>query len=80
MVYDKVRELLAAQLEIPEETIAPETRIMEDLHADSLDIVEIIMMLEEEYGLVVTDEEIISVQTVGEIAEKIEELLENVGQ
>ena len=55
-VYDKVRELLASQFEVDISKIDENTNIAEDLGADSLDFVEMIMMLEEEFGIVVTDE------------------------
>lgn len=80
MIFEKVRELLAEQLEINEEDITPETRIMEDLHADSLDIVELIMTLEGEYNLVITDEEAATCRTVGEVAEYIEKVLDRQGK
>jgi acyl carrier protein len=76
MVIDKVRELLASQLEMDVEKIEKDTDIVNDLGADSLDIVEMIMMLEEEFGIVITDESIYGYKTVGEIAAFIEAELE----
>jgi acyl carrier protein len=76
MVYDKVRELLASQFEIEMDKISRETDIAADLGADSLDLVEMIMMLEEEFGIVITDEAVYSYKTVGEITDFIESILE----
>lgn len=56
MVFEKLRALLARQLEISEDKITMDTHIVDDLGADSLDVVELIMSLEDEYGIVITDE------------------------
>ncbi len=72
MVVDKVKELLASQLDMDMDKISADTDIINDLGADSLDVVEMIMMLEEEFGLVITDESIYGYKTVGEIASFIE--------
>jgi acyl carrier protein len=79
MVLDKVRELLASQFEIDAGKITEETDIVGDLGADSLDLVEMIMMLEEEFGIVITDESIYGYKTVGEITTFIESLLDKNG-
>jgi len=76
MIYDKVRELLASQFEIDMEKINEDTDIAADLGADSLDLVEMIMMLEEEFGIVITDEAIYGYKTVGEITTFIESILD----
>ncbi len=76
MVYDKVRELLASQFEIEIDKISRETDIAGDLGADSLDLVEMIMMLEEEFGIVITDDAVYGYKTVGEITDFIESTLE----
>jgi acyl carrier protein len=79
MVYDKVRELLASQFEMDISKITEETDIVEDLGADSLDLVEMIMMLEEEFGIVITDESIYTYKTVGEVTAFIENMLDKNG-
>ena len=56
--------------------ITEDTEIINDLGADSLDVVEMIMMLEEEFGIVITDESIYSYKTVGEIASFIDKMVE----
>lgn len=79
MVYDKVRELLASQFDMDADKITMETDIVENLGADSLDLVELITMLEEEFGIVITDESIYGYKTVGEITSFIESMLDKNG-
>ena len=73
MVYETVRELLARQLEIDPALIGPNTDILEDLGADSLDIVDLVMSLEEEFDCEIPDEEIENIKTVGDIVKYIED-------
>lgn len=73
MVIDKVKELVAEQLGIDANTIKPESNIIEDLGADSLDVIEMLMTLEEEYGITIPDEKINQIKTIGQIVELIEE-------
>ena len=75
MVFNKIKEALATQFEVDLESVTRETDVVGDLGADSLDLVELIMMLEEEYGVSVTDESIYERRTVGEIADYIESLI-----
>ena len=75
MVYEKLRALLAEQLGISVDDITPETNIIDDLGADSLDIVELLSALEEEFDLLITDERVRELYTVREVAEFIESLL-----
>ena len=75
MVFDKIKEALSSQFEIDPATITRNTDIMNDLGADSLDLVELIMTLEEEYGISVTDESVYEHKTVGEISDFIESLI-----
>ncbi len=75
MVFDKVRTLLSEQLGVSEEEIDLNTDVVEDLGADSLDVVELIMALEEEYGLVITDEAVHDLKTVGDIVSFIEGMI-----
>ena len=72
MVFDKVRKALASQLECDESSITENTDIMGDLGADSLDIIELMMTLEEEFGIVITDESVHQYKTVGEVSKFIE--------
>jgi len=75
MVFEKIRDVLAEQLEIEPGTITRDTDLMNDLGADSLDLVELIMTLEEEYGINATDESVYEHKTVGQIADYIETLV-----
>ena len=72
MVFDKIKELLAQQLDIDEDSITTETKISEDLGADSLDVVELLMAIEEEFGVQIPDEEIENFKTVGDVVEYIQ--------
>lgn len=75
MFFNKVKELLASQLEIDAESINEDTDIINDLGADSLDVAELIMALEDEYGIVVTDESIHEFKTVGDVTAFIEKIV-----
>ena len=72
MIFDKVRKILAEQLNKDESKINAETKIVEDLGADSLDMVELLMMLEEDFGIVIPDEQAMSLKTVGDIVSLLE--------
>ena len=71
-MFEKIREVIADQLEIDKEQITETTRIIEDLEADSLDVAELIMTLEDEYDIVIDDESIYKIKTVGDIITLIE--------
>ncbi len=71
-MLNKVMELLAKQLRIDINTIDPETNIVEDLGADSLDIVEMLMAIEENFGITVSDEEAMTLKTIRDVADFIE--------
>jgi acyl carrier protein len=73
-MYDRVRRILSKQMEIDLERITLDTDIVEDLGADSLDVVELIMTIEKECGLVITDEGVSELRTVRDIAEFVENL------
>jgi len=75
MVIEKIKEILAEQLDVDADTITRETDLMSDLGADSLDLVELIMTLEEEYGVNATDESVYELKTVGEVVDYIESLV-----
>ncbi len=68
-MFEKIRTLLARQLEIDESEITMDTNIIEDLGADSLDVVELIMSMEEEYGIFITDEDAKDLFTVRQVVE-----------
>ena len=65
-VMDKVREHLAAELEVDAAEIGDATRFREDLDADSLDLYELVMELEDTYGIKVSEEEAAGIETVGQ--------------
>ncbi|MBQ8538841.1 MAG: acyl carrier protein [Ruminococcus sp.] len=72
MVLEKVKMILADQLEVEEDTITADTDIQDDLGADSLDIVDLIMSLEDEFEIEVPDEDIEKLRTVGALVSYIE--------
>lgn len=73
MVFEKVQKLLAEQLNIDDpSTITMESNVIADLHADSLDVVEMLMSLEDEFGISVPDEVANELVTVKAIVEFIE--------
>lgn len=70
-IFGKIRSLISEQLDIDEEKITSETTF-EDIEADSLDVVELVMALEEEFDLEIADEEVEKIKTVGDIVRYIE--------
>ncbi len=74
-MYDKVVEIIAHQLQIEEDTIDENTKIMEDLGADSLDVVEMLMAMEESFGIMIPDEDIEELVTISDIVEYIESVM-----
>ena len=68
-VLELIRRHLAAELEISPERIGEQTRFKEDLEADSLDLVELVMELEDTYGIRIPDEEAARILTVGQAAD-----------
>ncbi|MCQ1528034.1 acyl carrier protein [Lutispora saccharofermentans] len=71
MIFEKVQEKIAEQLSIDSEDIAMESSFIEDLGADSLDIVELLMALEEEFDIEIPDEEAEKLVTVGDVVDYI---------
>ena len=74
-MFETVRDYLAAQLEVDHATITPDTDIIDDLEADSLDLVELIMTLEDHYDIVLTDDKTAGVRTVGQVVKMLEGIL-----
>lgn len=72
MVFEKIKEMLSNQLDIEEEKITMESSIVDDLGADSLDVVDLIMSLEEEFDIEIPDEEIENIKQVGDLVRYIE--------
>lgn len=70
---DKVKELISKQLNRPIEEITDEKEVVKDLGADSLDVVEMLMSLEEEFSITVPEEDAVNIKTVGDIVKLIDE-------
>ncbi|MDO4608743.1 MAG: acyl carrier protein [Clostridia bacterium] len=73
MVFEKMKEILAEQLDADVESITLETDIADDLGADSLDVVEMLMTIETEFDIEIPDEEIENLKTVGNVVDYIQE-------
>ena len=74
-IEEKVKEILIAQLDVKPEQITPQARIVEDLGADSLDTIELVMAFEEEYGIEIPDEKAERLRTVGDVIKYLTEML-----
>jgi acyl carrier protein len=75
-VEDKVKEIIVEQLSVNEEQVTQEAKFIEDLGADSLDVVELVMAFEEQFGIEVPDEDAEKLQTVGDVNSYIKEALD----
>ena len=75
MISEKVVEMLASQLNLEKAKLVPNARLIEDLGADSLDMVEMLMLVEEEFGISIPDEDAMNLKTVEDIVKYIEEHL-----
>ncbi len=73
MIFEKVRRILAEQLELDEDQITMDTNILDDLDADSLDFVEMITSIEDEFDIAITDEKVGDFKTVRQVVEYLEE-------
>ena len=74
MIFEKVRDALAKQFEIDPEKITPDTNLVDDLGADSLDVVELMMNIEDEFGISISDDDAANLYTVSRIVEFLERL------
>lgn len=72
MVLEKVKAILAEQFDIDEDTLTADTDLQEDLGADSLDVVDLLMSIEDEFEVEIPDEEIENIRTLGELVSYIE--------
>ncbi len=70
---EKVKELIVQQLGVSESEVVPEAKFVDDLGADSLDLVELVMALEDEYGIEIPDEDAEKILTVGDAMKYIQE-------
>lgn len=73
MVFEKMKKILAEQLDADIDSITMETDIADDLGADSLDVVEMLMSIEDEFEIEIPDEQIENLKTVGQVVEYIQE-------
>ena len=73
MIFDRVKAILCEQLDVEDEKVTMDSNIADDLGADSLDVVDLVISLEDEFGLEVPDELIKDVKTVGDLVNYIEE-------
>src|SRR5437868_1313165 len=71
--YDRLKKLVVEQLGVEEDEVKPEASFVDDLNADSLDLVELIMSLEEEFGTEISDEDAEKIRTVQDAADYIDE-------
>ena len=73
MVFEKVRDILVDQLDVEEEKVTMEASVTEDLGADSLDFVDLVMSLEEKFDVEIPDDQVENIKTVGDIVKYIED-------
>ena len=76
MVFDKIRDILAVQLDIEPSEMTMETKIVEDLGADSLDVVEMLMAAYDEFGVEVPDDKIEGLKTIGDVVDYIQSAID----
>ena len=72
MVFEKIRKILCEQLDLEEDDVTLESNIAEDLGGDSMDVVDLIMSIEDEFGIEVPDDQVENIKTVGDIVDYIE--------
>ena len=73
-MLEKIQEMLAEALNLPLEKVTADAKIVDDLGADSLDVVELLSRLEDEYGIMIPDDEVENLVTVQDVANEIEKL------
>ena len=72
MIFENVKKMIAKQLKADEATITMDTRLGEDLKADSANVMVMIMDLEDNYGIIVEDDQLMNLKTVGDVVKYIE--------
>ena len=73
-MLEEIQEMLAEELNLPVSKVAADAKIVEDLGADSLDVVELLSRLEDEFGITIPDEDVENLVTVGDVAAELEKL------
>lgn len=76
MVFDKIKDIIVEQLDVEEDAVTMEASITEDLGADSLDVVDLVMSIEESFDVEIPDEEVENIKTIGDIVKYIENKVE----
>lgn len=76
MVFDKIKDIIVEQLDVEEDAVTMEVSITDDLGADSLDVVDLVMSIEESFDVEIPDEEVENIKTVGDIVKYIENKVE----
>lgn len=76
MVFETIKTLLSEQLEVNPDIITMDTNIADELGADSLDVVDLLMSIEDEFGVEIPDEKIESLHTVGNVVDYIQDHME----
>ncbi|MCI8406636.1 MAG: acyl carrier protein [Oscillospiraceae bacterium] len=73
MVFEKIKKILIDQLDADEDAVTMEASITDDLGADSLDLADIVMSIEEEFDIEVPDDQLVNIKNVGDIVKYIED-------
>lgn len=76
MVFDKIKDIIVEQLDVEEDAVTMEASITDDLGADSLDVVDLVMSIEESFDVEIPDEEVENIKTVGDIVKYIQNKVE----
>jgi acyl carrier protein len=74
VVFERVKKMIVEELNVPQEKVTMEARLAEDLGADSIDAVELIMNIEDEFNIQVSDEQAQNIKSVGDLVKYIEAL------
>ncbi|NLL69308.1 MAG: acyl carrier protein [Acholeplasmataceae bacterium] len=77
MIFEKIKKIIVDELGVSEDKVTLEARLSEDLAIDSIDAVEIVMYIEEEWDISVSDEEAFALKTVGDLVNYVEGLVES---
>jgi acyl carrier protein len=75
IMLEKIQSMLADALDLPLEKVTADAKIVDDLGADSLDVVELLSQLEDEFGIIIPDDEVENLVTVADVAAQLEKLV-----
>lgn len=75
MVFEKIKKIILDELDVPEEKVTMDANLVDDLGADSLDAIELVMEIEEEFSIEVKNEDFDSIKTIGDMVKYVEELI-----